>query len=285
MKSSKKGCCYFVLLLGFVVFSSCNVALDLKLRIPEDRNTDILLQFPQGTLTEKDKNALAALIKWGELGDPLDYPEKLKFIAIQHNSKITDADIEFLKHFPNLEELYIVKCPKITDEGMDILEYLSRLKYLSLKGTNVTEASVERIAKLTDLEDVALGVSAYVHDGGGIRWNEQLFQFGNKTLEILKDSNLKSIWLMSPTLIDDEGLKYLESMKNLETFNLLTTNVTPKGIDWLHNYLKKNGNKLSYVDISVGDYSKPYEENSSKLEIIRENGKQITWSHEIESVL
>jgi Leucine-rich repeat (LRR) protein len=311
MKNSKKGCYYFVLLFSFVVFSSCyetkeqqlekekqkllnltetydaiesNVTLDLKLRIPEDRNTDILLQFPQGTLTEKDKNALAALIKWGDRGYSLNYPEKLKLIAIQYQNNVTDKDIEFLRTFSNLEDLYLVYCPQITDKGMDILAYLPHLKILSLGGTNVTEASISCVAKLKNLGELYIEGLKKIDLSKGVPWQEQSPPLSNETLRLLKDSNLKRLWLITPTLIDDEGLKYLVSMKKLEEVYISTMNVTSKGIDFLRNIIKESDNKLRLIEIFLRDYSKPYNMDSRKLEIIRENGKQITWSYEIESV-
>jgi hypothetical protein len=189
-------------------------------------------------LTEKDKNALTALIKWGDRGYSLNYPEKLKLIAIQHNSKITDADIEFLKHFPNLESLYIVKCPKITDEGMDILEYLPHLKILSLGGTNVTEASVPSIAKLKSLENLYIGVQYYKNDPTITEestWGNQLPQFGDKTLDILQFSSLKKLAIDSPSSITDKGLPYLKSMNKLEEFHVIANSITIEGAEYLSN--------------------------------------------------
>ena len=256
-------------------FPSCtkngNHEIDkLDLRIPEDRNSDILLKFPEDSLTANEKNALISLIKWGDIGSPVDHPKKLKQIIIQYNSKITDNDIHFLKEFSNLESLYLVRCPGITDQGMVVLEFLPNLKLLSLGGTNVTESSVPRIAKLNNLETLYLGVQ-YIKDNPLTPIDEPIEgnqpQFSNKTLEILQSSSLKSLSFSSATTITDEGLIYLTPMKNLSNLMIISDFITVKGAEYLSEipHLKDVSLRLSTSD------------EKSTLNKIRKNGSLVLY--------
>jgi len=209
----------------------------LNLRIPEGRNLDeILSKFPEGSLTVNEKNAIISLIKWGDINSHVDHPKQLKEINIQYNYKITNQDIQFLKEFPSLETLYLVNCPEITDKGMTILDHLPHLKLLSLGGTNVTEESVPRIAKLTNLKTLYLSV-AYVRDNPITPVDESVEgnppQFGDKTLEMLKSLPLTTLAISSPTTITDEGLLCLVTMKNLGDFSVLSNFVTLNGAEYL----------------------------------------------------
>ena len=205
--------CLVVSLTGIILFALAIAYLWFQcsyLRNPSNLDS-VPAKIWIGKLTEKEKAALAGYVKWNDPFYPVAHPKKLKRIQILYGYDITDEDFQFVAEFSNLEELWLKECPKITDQGMTVLEHLPRLKQLGLRGTNVTEASIPLIAKLENLETLFLGISP---SGGS--WEGLPIAFTDKTLELLKDSNIKNLQITSPTNITDEGLQHILSMRKLE---------------------------------------------------------------------
>ena len=89
-------------------------------------------------------------------------------------------------------------------EGLEHLEGLTQLKILSLDGTQVTDAEMQRVERLTQLKHLSLE-STRITDIG-------LEHFQRLTL--LKSLSLKR------TQITDAGLEHLEELKRLEALPL-----------------------------------------------------------------
>jgi hypothetical protein len=62
------------------------------------------------------------------------------------DSKIKDADLEYLKRLTRLEDLSL-RNTQVTDAGLEHLKGLTRLEWLELRGTNVTDEGVKRFQK------------------------------------------------------------------------------------------------------------------------------------------
>ena len=186
----------------------------------------ILNFFSPWSLSEEDREILLAYIKFCERGFLVDYPTKIKDVKIQYNDAITDKDLEFLAGFPNLEYLMLKETSNITDEGMVILKKLPHLKTLVLRETNVTESGLPLVAELKNLEFLFL--QAPIHEFSVVEqeklpatsptWEDK-FSFSDKSLEILKDTNIKELYMTSAT-ISDEGLKHAAAMKDLELLSI-----------------------------------------------------------------
>ena len=201
----------------------------------ETRNPVLLKLFPDNSLSHEDREALLSLMKWSDLFELLDYPERVKKIAIQYNEKITDNDLQFLADFPNVEELFLAHSTHITDEGMSVLKKLPKLKTLSVSETKVTEASLPIIAELKHLENLYLGSPlnvTYNQPFEPPQW-EQAIVFSDDSLAILKTTNIKALWFMSPTNISDSGLQHITAMQNLETLNIISDYITREGVEQL----------------------------------------------------
>ena len=60
-------------------------------------------------------------------------------------TRITDAGLVYLKGLTNLEVGLGLNHTAITDVGLEHLKDLKKLKQLSLRGTNVTDAGVRKL--------------------------------------------------------------------------------------------------------------------------------------------
>lgn len=195
----------------------------------ETRDPVLLQLFPENSLSPADREALLSLMKWSDLYELLDYPEKVKKIAIQYNDTITDKDLQFIENFPNLEELFLKNSSNITDDGMAVLTKLPHLKTLSVYGTKVTEASLPLIADLKNLENLYLGsmpLNTHTNLPSESPWKNQPVVFTDNSLKILEGSNLEKLWFFGPTNFTPEGLAYLATMKNLEVFSAESNKIT-----------------------------------------------------------
>ncbi len=225
----------------------------------ETRNPVLLKLFPENSLSSADEEALLALMKWSDLYELLDYPEKITKIAIQYNEQITDKDLQFLEKFPNLEKLFMKNSSNISDEGMVVLKKLPHLKTLSVYGTKVTEASLPLIAELKNLEDLYMGSKPAKTQNLGPSespWEGLPVGFTDHSLKILQNSSVKNLWFMSPTDITDDGLQYIAGMKNLEQLTMMSDHITRKGIE--EKLLPVLPEKLVHVSISS---ARPIPEN------------------------
>jgi Leucine-rich repeat (LRR) protein len=68
---------------------------------------------------------------------------------------ISDADLEVLRFFPDLQSLGL-SSTKVTDEGLEHLVGLNKLRTLSLAWTDITDRGLVTLAKLPALQNVDL---------------------------------------------------------------------------------------------------------------------------------
>ena len=222
----------------------------------ETRHPVLLKVFPEGALSDEDREALLLYMKWSDLFELLDYPEYIKKIAIQYNNEITDKDLRFLKYFPNVEELFLKDSRNITDEGMLILKKLPRLTTLSVYGTQVTEASLPLITELNHLENLYFGAlpeNTHSSDPSESPWKDQEIHFTDISLKHLKKTQIKNLWFMSPTDITDEGLAYISSMQNLERISIMSDHITEEGAEKIIPSLPDKKMTISISAAPAGD--------------------------------
>ncbi|NQT41024.1 MAG: hypothetical protein HQ581_26265, partial [Planctomycetes bacterium] len=109
--------------------------LDLEMMPTTDADLELLTALPE----------LKKLLVWG--------------------AEISDAGIPQLTKFPNLVDLTVYNT-EITDEGVALLAGIKTLKSLNLRrSTNVTDAALEHIATLPNLQYLHLLYNNFTNDG------------------------------------------------------------------------------------------------------------------------
>lgn len=112
---------------------------------------------------------------------------------------ISDAGLEGLSAFPNLTSLHILNCLNVTDEGLERIVSLSKLRRLDLRGSAITDRGLARLSNLKELRELSL----------------------------------------RHTAITDDGLSHLGELTNLEWLSLSNTSVTNDAINDLRKRIPK----------------------------------------------
>lgn len=68
----------------------------------------------------------------------------LTVLALEQTS-VTDAGLEQLDNFPNLEEFSLLQCQTVTDAGLKHLKKLTKLKELNLSVTFVSQEAAKQL--------------------------------------------------------------------------------------------------------------------------------------------
>ena len=147
------------------------------------------------------------------------------------DAKITDGGLVHFARMHNLEAVSL-RSDQLTGAGLVHLRGLKRFKTLIVKGF-ATDAALEHISKLNDLEVLQIYGTAQITDKG--------------LAQIAKLRNLQTLCLGSYRTgpvrpedwmkVTDDGLANLYALKNLEFLKLNTTQVSQAGIDKLQKVL------------------------------------------------
>jgi len=145
-------------------------------------------------------------------------------VGVAEDTGVGDVVLEHVKGLTKLEYLVLGGSP-ITDDGLENAKGLTRLDGLVLLGTQVTDDGLEHLKGLTELEWLELSFTQVTDDG--------LVHLAG--LERLK-------WLgLSRTDVTDRGLEHLKGLRELQQLELSGTQVTQQGIDELRKALPKCG--------------------------------------------
>jgi hypothetical protein len=82
-------------------------------------------------------------VGWKALGQ---FPQ-LKRLLLCADRQVTDATLEYIRDFRNLEWLFLDD-DRITDAGLQRLAVLTRLEYLDIRGTKTSAAGVEDLKRV-----------------------------------------------------------------------------------------------------------------------------------------
>ncbi len=167
------------------------------------------------------------------------------------HTRITDHGLQQLKNAPAITDLNLYYAEQITDEGMAAIKGWKKLKRLNLRGTKVTDTTLEHLAEVTMLEALDVGY-AQVTDVGIDRLTplqnlRELTLGGNKLtdvgLQALRQlSGLTALslggeqrtdsglWSISLT---DAGLNAILTLQNLRELRLDGMPVTPRWLEKL----------------------------------------------------
>ena len=143
----------------------------------------------------------------------------------------TDADLNYLKVFPELERLDFFECGAVTSRGLESLAPLNSLKDICLTESGVTD--LKPLRNLKSLETVDLS-SLEQLDESSFQWLAELTSLRHLTINFCH--------------LSDAVMPYIANIPSLETIDMVYNNVTDEGLD----HLRKLPN-LQQIDV---DYKK-----------------------------
>jgi len=208
-------------------------------------------------------------------------------------TRITDLGLQQLKAAPGIIELNLYYAEQITDEGMAAVKGWKKLKRINLRGTKVTDTTLEHLANVTTLESIDVGF-AQITDVGLDRLTplvnlKELVVGGNK----LTDMGLQALrqlpslthlslggsqrtdsglWTISLT---EQGLDSIITLKNLRELRLDGMPVTVRWLEKLKVLTKLE--RLSLQGCKrVGDDAAPLLSVWPTLRILDLKGTAVT---------
>ena len=197
----------------------------------------LLLTFQRGKEilhTPEQKKAIAAIKKLGgqtgtsqfrhiEKGKLVveNWPGKPVVLVYLEETKVTDADLAFLKVFPDLRHLDLTTT-SITDAGLIHLKGLTKLELVSLARTKVTDAGLEHLQDLVNLKMLFLRQT----------------KVGDQGLVHLKNLKQLDFLVLDTTQVTDAGLAHLKGLTNLTRLFLDNTKITDAGLAHLEGLTK-----------------------------------------------
>jgi internalin A len=179
-------------------------------------------------------------------------------------TRITDRGLLELKTASNLTDLNLYYAELVSDQGMAVMKGWRRLKRLNLRGTKVTDSTLQFLNGVTSLEALDIGFSQ-VTDSGLAQLNalsnlKELSIGGNK----LTDAGLQALrqmpaltsldlsgaqrtdsglWSVSLT---ESGLDTIATLKDLRHLRLNGVAISPRGVQKL-----KVLSKLERLDLQA----------------------------------
>ncbi len=208
-------------------------------------------------------------------------------------TRITDLGLQQLKAAPGIIELNLYYAEQITDEGMAAVKGWKKLRRINLRGTKVTDTTLEHLANVTTLEAIDVGF-AQITDVGLDRLTplvnlKELVIGGNKLTDIglqalrqlpsLTHLSLggsqrtdSGLWTISLT---EQGLDSIITLKDLRELRLDGMPVTVRWLEKLKTLTKLE--RLSLQGCKrVGDDAAPVLSAWSALRILDLKGTAVT---------
>lgn len=165
--------------------------------------------------------------------------KKLKTFDIQDSQMFDDKAVEILLEMADsLQELTIMRCIALSNEGVKKMTALKNVRRLNLRGNSLGDSGMAGLAGMRDLELVCLS-ETYVKDDG------------MKHLEGMDKIKTLDLW---HTKVGDAGLDVIGKLTSLTSLSLMTTRVTDAGVKkltGLTNLTHLNLNETSITNESV----------------------------------
>lgn len=250
-----------------------------------------------GTVTRDRAGRITAVDLRASWVTDSDLPQLAQLPHLTHldlsQTRITDLGLQQLKSAPGIVELNLYYAEQITDEGMAAVKGWKKLKRINLRGTKVTDTTLEHLANVTTLESIDVGF-AQITDVGLDRLTplvnlKELVVGGNK----LTDMGLQSLrqlpslthlslggsqrtdsglWTISLT---EQGLDSIITLKNLRELRLDGMPVTVRWLEKLKVLTKLE--RLSLQGCKrVGDDAAPLLSVWPTLRILDLKGTAVT---------
>jgi Leucine-rich repeat (LRR) protein len=137
----------------------------------------------------------------------------LTHLDLSH-TRITDHGLQQLRNTPGIVELNLYYAEQITDEGMAAVKGWKRLKRLNLRGTKVTDTTLEHLSNVMTLESLDVGFA-------------QITDVGLDRLASLP--NLKEL-VIGGNKLTDTGLQALRQLPSLTSLSLGGSQRTDSGL-------------------------------------------------------
>lgn len=172
-------------------------------------------------------------------------------------SDVTDSQMKFILRMSNLKKLDL-RYTAISDDGLLSIGRMNQLVSLDLSGTDVTSQGMNSLRGLKKLKELSLD-KTQVDDAGmaaisSLNSLEKLSledgSISNRGLEHIGHlSELKLLSIHNMETVNEDGLRHLEGLKELETLYLCVP-VTAKGVSSLK---KMTGLKHLYMGDVTSD--------------------------------
>jgi Leucine-rich repeat (LRR) protein len=189
-------------------------------------------------------------------------------------TRITDHGMQQLKTAPNITDLNLRYAELVTDEGVAAIKDWKHLKRINLRGTHITDTTLEHLAGIETLESIDVGFAQITDVGpdrlAGLPHLKELTLGGNK----LTDVGLQPLrHLQTLTYLDiggvqrtdsglwsinlgDRGIETIATLRELRELRLAGTAVSAASIEKLDTL-----NKLERIELQgckrIGDDAAP----------------------------
>lgn len=160
--------------------------------------------------------------------------KSLHFLALDGTS-ITDIGVASLRLLPQLLELHLDRTD-LTDGGMKYIAEMKSLKNLSVRGNRITDQGIESIA--------GLQLRSLFFSGGAVTDRSLQSVSTMKQMQRLSFGSCKKI--------SGAGIRYLESLPNLQFIDVSNSSLNPAGLECLGRLKNLIVLELGYSGVTTG---------------------------------
>lgn len=173
--------------------------------------------------------------------------QSLESLNLGAQADLSPAGLKQLLNLPNLKELTLSD-RLVNDQVLAELSKLTSLETLNVRSVFVTDAGIQSLKRIKNLQTLRLFVGSQVSDDGlmklaDLNLKEFDLTFSNVTNEKLrglrKFSNLKSLKLINAAQVTDDGIPFLSELTDLKELDLADATLTKSGIQKLKKALPK----------------------------------------------
>ncbi|MBP3693491.1 MAG: hypothetical protein J6J31_03515 [Thermoguttaceae bacterium] len=186
--------------------------------------------------------------------------KKLKTFGIEDSQTFDDTAIAWLGEMTDsMQEITIMRCIAISDDGVNQLAGLKNMRKLNLRGNYLGSDALKACVNMPELTQLI--VSENVIDDEGAKYLEGLTKLDHLDLwaNILSDAGLDSIVKITSlkrlslvaNQITDEGVAKLTALTNLEDLDLAETMITDACIESLKKMTSLK--KVSFRATGISD--------------------------------
>jgi internalin A len=187
------------------------------LQLNTHRSTDWITEAG-GTVTRDRAGRITGVDLRSSWVTDSDLPQLVDLPYLTHLdlslTRITDHGLQQLKNAPGIVDLNLYYAEQVTDEGMAAVRGWKKLKRVNLRGTKITDTTLEHLANVTTLESLDAGF-AQITDVGLDRLTPLL--------------NLKEL-VIGGNKLTDAGLQSLRQFPGLTSLSMGGSQRTDSGL-------------------------------------------------------
>ncbi len=183
---------------------------------------------------------------------------KLERLSIIRCPTLDDSGVAHLRGLTTLRELDLSEDIKVTGEGVKHLSGLTQLWNLSLTGTGITDAALEHLRPLKNLQRLPL----------------ERINVGDPGLAFLADLTELRYLHLGQTKTTEAGLAHLDHLTHLEALNLAGCPITDAGLE--HLSVHASLNELCLDNTKVTNEGLKHLLKLPELAYLRVNGTPVT---------